>query len=175
MCPFTVSGRPRPDTGWIAANARSVNKAGLDPAPRRVGPTWKQFLAAQAKGILAVGFVHVETVLLKRIYMLFGSEHATRQVRILGVTQHPTAAWAVQQARNLLMELQMPFRFLIRDRDSKYTATFDAVFESEGTTIIRTPKRPPRANAICERWISDMRVQRRKVLGGLIGEYTPAA
>jgi hypothetical protein len=85
---------------------------------------------------------------------------------------HCYGAWAVQQARDLLMELQMPFRFLIRDRDSKYTATFYAVLESEGTTIIKTPKRAPHANAICERWISTLRREctgRRFVVGGVSG------
>lgn len=132
-------------------------KAGLNPAPRRGGPTWTQFLTAQAHGILSLDFLHIDTVLLTRIYVLFGIEHATRRVHILGLTQNPSAPWTLQQARNLLMELRMPVRFLIRDRDSKYTPAFDAVFESEGATIIKTPRRAPRANAICERWISTLR------------------
>jgi putative transposase len=122
-----------------------------------VGPSWREFLTAQAKGILAVDFLPVDTVPLKRIYILVGIEHATRRVRILGLTQHPTGAWVIQQARNLLVELRQPFRFLIRDRDSKFTAGFDAVFTTEGTTVIKTPVQAPRANAICERWIGTLR------------------
>jgi hypothetical protein len=132
-------------------------KSGLNPAPRRTGPTWTQFLTAQAEGILALDFLHVDTVLLRRIYVLFGIEHATRRVHLLGITQHPTAAWTIQQARNLLMDLQMRLRFVIRDRDSKYTTAFDAVFEADDVTIIKTPPQAPRANAICERWISTLR------------------
>ena len=132
-------------------------KAGLNPAPRRGGPTWTQFLTAQAHGILALDFLHIDTVVLTRIYVLFGIEHATRRVHILGLTQNPSAPWTLQQARNLLTELRMPVRLLIRDRDSKYTPAFDAVSESEGATIIKTPRRAPRANAICERWISTLR------------------
>jgi hypothetical protein len=131
--------------------------AGLNPAPRRTGPTWTQFLTAQAEGILALDFLHIDTVLLRRIYVLFGIEHATRRVHLLGITQHPNAAWTIQQARNLLMDLQMRLRFLIRDRDSKYTTAFDAVFEADDVTIIKTPPQAPRANAICERWISTLR------------------
>jgi transposase InsO family protein len=131
--------------------------AGLNPAPRRTGPTWTQFLTAQAEGILALDFLHIDTVLLRRIYVLFGIEHATRRVHLLGLTHHPTAAWTIQQARNLLMSLQMPLRFVIRDRDSKYTTAFDAIFEADGTTVIKTPPQAPRANAICERWIATLR------------------
>jgi hypothetical protein len=131
--------------------------AGLPPAPRRTGPTWHQFLIAQAQGILAVDFLHLDTVLFKRIYVFFGIEHATRRVHLLGLTQHPTGPWVIQQARNLLMDLHTLFRFLIRDRDAKYTTGFDAVFHAEGTEIIKTPIQVPRANAICERWIGTLR------------------
>jgi transposase InsO family protein len=131
--------------------------AGLDPAPRRTGPSWTQFLTAQAAGILALDFLHVDTVLLSRIYVLFGIEHATRRVHLLGLTHHPSAAWTIQQARNLLMDLQMPLRFVIRDHNSKHTTAFDAVFEAHGATVIKTPPRAPLANAICERWISTLR------------------
>lgn len=89
--------------------------------------------------------------------MFVGIEHATRRVHLLGLTQHPTGPWVIQQARNLLMDLQTSFRFLIRDRDSKYTASFDAVFHAEGIQIIKTPIQAPRANAICERWIGTLR------------------
>jgi putative transposase len=131
--------------------------AGLPPAPRRTGPSWRQFLTAQARGILAVDFLHIDTILGKRLYVFVGIEHATRRVHLLGLTQHPTGPWVTQQAHNLLMDLQTSFRFLIGDRDAKYTASFDAVFTSEGIQIVRTPIQAPRANAICERWIGTLR------------------
>jgi hypothetical protein len=108
-----------------------LNQAGVDPAPRRSGPTWKQFLAAQAHTILACDFFTVDTVLFKRIYVLFFVEIATRQVHVVGVTAHPTGTWVAQQARNLLMDLDQRaagLRFLLRDRDTKFTPVFDAVF-----------------------------------------------
>jgi hypothetical protein len=137
-----------------------VKAAGLDPAPRRTGPTWRQFLAAQAHAILAVDFAHVDTVFLRRLYILVVVEHETRRVHLAGITAHPTSGWVTQQARNLLMNLgdrAEQFRFLIRDRDSKFTPAFDAVFGRADIRIVRTPIRAPRANAIAERWIATLR------------------
>ena len=137
-----------------------LKSAGIDPAPRRTGPTWGQFLAAQAHAILAVDFAHVDTVFLRRLYILVAIEHGTRRVHVAGITAHPTGAWVAQQARNLLMDLgdrAEQLRFLIRDRDSKFTAAFDAVFAGASIRIIRTPVRAPRANAIAERWIGTLR------------------
>ena len=137
-----------------------LKRAGIDPAPRRNGPTWRQFLAAQAHGILATDFLSVDTLLLHRFYVLFVVEHATRRVHLLGITANPSGAWVAQQARNLLMDLgdcAATFKFLIRDRDSKFTSVFDAVFTSEGIRILRTPVLAPRANAIAERWIGTLR------------------
>jgi transposase InsO family protein len=135
-------------------------RAGIDPAPRRDGPSWRQFLRGQVQGILATDFFCVDTVLLQRLYVLFIVEHTSRRVHLLGVTANPNGAWVAQQARNFLMDLgdrAATFTFLIRDRDSKFTGVFEAVFASEGIRILRTPVRAPRANAIAERWIGTVR------------------
>src|SRR6476661_5215791 len=137
-----------------------LKAAGLDPAPRRSGPTWQQFLAAQAHAILAVDFAHVDTVFLRRLYILVVIEHDCRRVHLAGITAHPVGAWVTQQARNLLMDLGERadrFQFLIRDRDSKFTAAFDAVFTGADIRVIRAPVRAPRANAIAERFIGTLR------------------
>ncbi len=144
-----------PSTVWEILRA-----AGIDPAPRRSGPTWRQFLHAQAAGILAVDFLHVDTVLLKRLYVLVFIEHGTRRMHLGGVTAHPTGDWTVGQARNLALTLGERFestRFLIRDRGSNFTASFDAVLQAAGTRIVRTAVQAPRMNAICERLVGTLR------------------
>jgi putative transposase len=116
-----------------------LHDAGIDPAPRRAGPTWKQFLAAQARGILAVDFVHLDTVLLRRVYALIVIEHGTRRAHLVGITANPDAEWTAQVARNLLMDLGQrapSVKFLIRDRAGQFAGSFDAVFTAEGITIV---------------------------------------
>jgi putative transposase len=134
---------------------------GLRPAPRRASATWRAFLRAQAAGIIATDFFTVETVRLKTLYVLFFIELHT-QVRVAGVTDHPNGPWVVQRARERSIEMEsldgatVP-RFLLRDRDSKFTRAFDDVFAADGIQIIQTPIQAPNANAFAERWVRTVR------------------
>ena len=139
---------------------RLLARAGLGPAPRRSGPGWREFLRAQAASIVACDFFTVESVLLRRYYVLFFIAHASRRVWLAGCSTNPTGAWVTQQARNLGLELaDEGMRFLIRDRDSKYSGTFDEVFRSGGIRIVKTPVRAPQANAIAERFVRTVRAE----------------
>jgi putative transposase len=139
---------------------RILLKQGLGPAPRRADPSWSEFLRAQAEGILACDFFTVETAFLKTLYVLFFIEIGTRRVHVTGATRNPDSAFVTQQARNLAFELderEVPVSFLIRDRDSKFSGSFDEVFATEGVQVILTPIRSPKANAFAERCVKTLR------------------
>jgi putative transposase len=205
---------------------RILKHAGIDRSPRRQGPSWTEFLRAQAKHVIACDFFTVDTIGLRRLYVLFFIELHTRRVHLAGITANPTGAWTTQQARNRVESFSPAARLLIRDRDAKFTSMFDTVFTSEAITVRTTPVRAPVANAYAERWVGTVRrecldrllilgrrhlehvlaeyvehynqhrphralrqgspqlhvsvpvgdrVERRRVLGGLINEYRTAA
>lgn len=131
---------------------------GLDPAPRRIGPSWSEFLRSQAAGILACDFFTVETLRPQTLYVLFFIELSTRRVHLVGATDRPDSAWVTQQARNLAIEERLTgIRFLLHDRDAKFSGPFDGVFQTEGVRVVRTPIRAPRANAFAERFVRTIR------------------
>jgi putative transposase len=139
---------------------RILLAAGLSPAPRRAGPTWRQFLRQQAASVLSCDFFTFETISLRRFYVLFFIELESRRVHLAGCTTNPTGAWVTQQARNLSFTgLFERVRFLIHDRDSKFAASFDEVFRSEGIKVIHTPIRAPQANAYAERFVRTVRAE----------------
>jgi len=139
---------------------RLLARARLGPVPRRSGPSWREFLQAQAASIIACDFLTVESLFLRRYYVLFFIEHASRRVWLAGCTANPDGSWVTQQARNLsFTRLLERTRFLIRDRDSKYSGPFDEVFRSEHIRIVRTPVRAPKANAIAERFVRTVRAE----------------
>ena len=144
----------------VSTIRRILRQAGVPPAPRRDGPTWSEFLRAQADAILAIDFFSVETVFLRTLYVLLYIEVGTRRVRFSPCTRDPDGAFLTQQARNQAMAGELePFGFLIRDRDSKYSGCFDEVFRSEGIRVIRTPIRAPDANAFAERAIRTVKTE----------------
>jgi len=138
-----------------------LRRNGFGPAPRREGPSWSEFLRAQAEGVLACDFFSVETAFLSTLYVLFFIEMGTRRVHVMTSTRNPDAGYTTQQARNIYLAGELPagVRYLIRDRDSKFTRSFDAVFGSEGARVILTPIRAPKANAFAERWVRTVRAE----------------
>ena len=132
----------------------------ISPAPRRSGPNWRQFIRAHASAIIATDLFTIDTVLLQRLYVIVFIELGTRRLLFANCTANPDSAWITQQARNLVYDMQdlgVPVRFAIHDRDAKFTCGFDAVLESAGVEVIRTPYRAPRANSRCERSIGSAR------------------
>jgi putative transposase len=139
-----------------------LRRHGLGPAPRRTGPSWAQFLRAQAAGIVACDFFTVETIRLKTLHVLFFIHLSSRGVVVAGVTANPDSAWVTQQARNAVMDLDdrgVSIRFLLRDHDAKFSRGFDEVFGSEGGQVLRTPIRAPKANSYAERWVQTVRAE----------------
>ncbi len=148
--------------------AKILRSQHIPPAPRGGRSSWRQFLRQQAASILATDFFTVETVWLTRLHVLFFIEIGSRKVHLGGISAHPTGDWATQQARHLAWKLQdgdHRARFLLRDRDSKFSASFDQVFNSEGVEIIRLPYRAPLANSITERFVG---TARRELLDHLL-------
>src|SRR6266511_1770536 len=137
-----------------------LHRHGIDPASRRASVSWREFLRQQAAAMVECDFFTVETLWLRRFYVLFFIELARRRVYLAGITATPDGAWVMQQARNLTMTLadqKQRHRFLIRDRDSKFTTAFDEVFRSEGLRLIKAPIAAPRAKAHAERWVGSVR------------------
>jgi transposase len=137
-----------------------LKRAGIGPAPRRDGPGWAEFLRSQAQGILALDFFTAGLLNGTKVCVLAAIEHGTRRVRILGATMHPVESWVVQQARNLLMDLEdagAGVKFVLHDRDASFTAAFDEVFRAAGARIIRSAVQAPRMNSVMERWIGSCR------------------
>jgi transposase InsO family protein len=137
-----------------------LKEARIEPAPRRLEQSWTEFLRAQAASILECDFLTVDTLFFKRFYVLFFIELASRRVHLAGSTTNPDGRWVTQQVRNLLMQLDdadVRPRYLIRDRDSKFTREFDEVFRSEGIRVIKAPVRAPKARAHAERWVGSVR------------------
>jgi len=173
----TMGVRLAPSSVW-----EILRRHCIEPTPRRSGPTWSEFLRAQATTMLACDFFHVDTVLLRRLYVLFFIEIDTRRVSLSGVTANPAGEWVIQQARNLtsdLTERSQAVKFLIRDRDTKFKSSFDEVFRTESIRVVKTPVRSPRANSFAERFVGTVRrectdrllIFGRTHLEQVLGEY----
>jgi putative transposase len=166
--------------------ARVLKAHGIKPAPRRTSTTWRKFLRQQAAGIVACDFFSVDTISLRRLYVLFFNHHGSRRVFLAGITTNPTRDWVTQVARNVTAQLRdagIAVKYLLRDRDDKFGPGFDAGWESEGASIVRSPVRAPNANAVAERWIRTVRSEctdrllivnerhLRRVLGRFVRHY----
>ena len=144
-----------PSTVW-----QILKDAGISPAPRRDGPGWAEFLRSQARAMLALDFFTADLLNGTKVYVLAVIEHGTRRIRVLGATENPAWSWVVQQARNLLMDLEdeeSGVKFVLHDRDASFTAAFDAVFQTAGVKVVRSAIQAPRMNSIMERWIGSCR------------------
>ena len=148
----------------VAISATSVRRiliaAGLGPAGARDGLSWREFIRSQAQSIIACDFFTVDTISLRRIYVLFFIKLSTRRVYLAGMSENPDGAWTAQQARNLafsLGERERPLKCLVRDNNGKFTRAFDSVFNTEGIRVIRTPVRTPQANGVAERFVGTAR------------------
>jgi putative transposase len=152
---LTLGIKVAPSTVW-----EILREAGIDPAPDRAASTWTRFLRSQAEALLAADFIETVTLAGTRMYVLAVIEHASRRIRVLGATVHPTAAWVTQAARNLVMDLEdagCRVKYLIRDRDGKYPALFDQVLVDAGITVVRSGVQMPRMNAVMQRWVRTCR------------------
>ncbi|MFF1399980.1 integrase core domain-containing protein [Streptomyces sp. NPDC058287] len=139
-----------------------LKEAGIDPAPQRSASTWADFLRSQADALLACDFLETVPLSGARMYVFAVIEHGSRRVRVMGATAHPTAAWVVQAAKNLVMDVEdagCQARFLIRDRDGKFPALFDAVLADAGIEVVLSGVRMPRMNSITERWVQTCRCE----------------
>jgi putative transposase len=137
-----------------------LQQAGIDPMPERTSTTWASFLRSQADALLACDFFEAVTLTGARLYVLAVIEHASRRIRVLGATPHPSASWVAQAARNLVMDLEdagSRARFLIRDRDGKFPGLFDAILAEAGVEVMLSGIQMPRMNAIMERWVQTCR------------------
>jgi putative transposase len=137
-----------------------LQQAGIDPAPERTSTTWADFLRSQADALIACDFFETVTLTGARLHVLAVIEHASRRIRILGATPHPTACWVVQAARDLVMDLEdagSRARFVIGDRDGKFPGLFDAVFKDAGIETVLSGVRMPRMNSIMDRWVQTCR------------------
>ena len=149
------ASRVAPSTVW-----QILNSAGINRAPRRDGPSWAELLRSQAPGIPALDFFTADLLNGTKVYVVAVIEHGTRRIRILGATEHPVQSWVVQQARNLLMDLEdagTRAKFILHDRDASFTATFDSVFQAAGIRVIRSAVQAPPMNSVMERWICSCR------------------
>ena len=159
-----------------------LSGAGLGPVGRRGGPGRSEFIRHQVKGMIACDFFTVDTVTLRRIYVLFFIEVSSRRVHFAGVTENPSGSWVAQQARNLVWNMEergASAHFLLRDNDAKFGRAFDDVFRTEGIEVIRTPVEAPKANAIAERFVGTVRrecldwilIANRKHLGRVLRTF----